>query len=136
MNATLAYLLGGLLCLSACQAYAEHHARKAGIEQRVRLLANALELDAKQQKALRKLLEQQRDDLQKVWNDAAMPAAYRVAATQAVSDQTSDAIRDLLTDEQRKKYKPPRQPHAPPEGLGQRTIEEWMYPAKATEQGR
>ena len=130
MNATLAYLVGGLLLLAVCQAYAEHHPRKAGIEQRVRLFAKALELDSAQQGKLRQLLERQRDDLQKIWADASVPGPYRVVASQAVSDRTSDAIREILTDEQRKKYKPPKQPHAAPEGLGQRSVEEWMYPAK------
>ena len=110
-----------------------HPVSKASLEHRVQMLAKGLELDAKQQGELRRLLERQREELVKLWNDASLPAPYRVSATQAISDRTADQIRALLNEEQRKKYNPPKQPHLAAEGLGTRSVEDWMYPAKAPE---
>ena len=108
-----------------------HHVSKPSLDDRVQILTKGLELDAKQQAELRRLLERQREDVIKVWNDASLPAPYRVSATQAISDRTADQIRALLNEEQRKRYNPPRQPHLAAEGLGRRSVEEWMYPQKA-----
>jgi hypothetical protein len=114
---------------AASKRHAQHV--KHGLNERVQLLTKGLELDADQQVELRRLLERQRDEVTKVWNDASLPAPYRVSATQAISERTAEGIRTLLNEEQRKKYNPPRQPHAAAEGLGRRSVEDWMYPAKA-----
>jgi hypothetical protein len=93
-----------------------------GLEDRVRILTKALDLDPRQQEGLRKILQSQREQVMKAWSDASVAPAYRVAATQAIEDGTADRIRALLNDEQRKKYNPPRQAHQAP-GSG---VEEWM----------
>jgi hypothetical protein len=67
-----------------------------------------LDLDAKQQAQLRALLLQQRARVLEIWNDTSMPAAQRVDATRAIAEATADGIRVMLTEEQRKKYGPPR----------------------------
>ena len=115
----------------AARRHAPRHAAGASLDDRVKMLSKALALDAKQQAELRRVLERQREEVMKVWNDASLPAPYRVSATQAISDRTADQIRALLNEEQRKKYNPPKQPHVAAEGLGRRSVEDWMYPAKA-----
>jgi hypothetical protein len=124
---------------SAIQAGAHpapRHPGRRSLEQRVTMLSKALGLDAGQQSELRKVLERQREQISRVWRDTAVPAAYRVSATQAISEKTADQIRALLNDEQRKRYNPRKPPHkAGPGGSGRPSVEAWMYPAKAAHLG-
>ena len=97
---------------------------------RVRALSKALELDAMQQAQLTKVLEWEREQVRTVWNDGAVPPDYRVTAVHAISDKTAEQIRGLLNEEQRRKYKLPRQPHPAAEGEGQRSVEDWINAMK------
>jgi hypothetical protein len=101
------------------------HTLGANLDDRVKTLALALNLDAAQQVKLKSVLEFQRDQVRKVWDDSSVPAAYRVNATRTISDTTADRIRALLTEEQRKKY---NQPHPPRQRAadGSRSVEDWM----------
>lgn len=114
----------------AARQHAPHHAAAGqGLEDRVKLLTHELDLDAKQQGEMRKLLESQREQVRRVWNDSSLPAANRVGATRAISDRTGDQIRAMLNEEQRKKYnsaKPPRDAESSPRP----DVEYWMNPAK------
>lgn len=103
---------------------------RGGMDDRIRALSQALDLDEAQQSKLRKVLESQREQVMKVWSDSSLPAAYRISATQAISDGTADQIRALLNEEQRKKYNPPRQPHEAATGTNKRSVEDWMGDAK------
>ena len=107
--------------------------RPGSLEDRVRALSQALNLDESQQSALRKVLEGQREQVIKVWSDSSVPAAYRISATQAISDRTADQIRALLNEEQKKKYNPPRQSHQEATGTNKRSVEEWMDATRAKE---
>ena len=110
----------------APRRHAPRHAAGASLDDRVKMLAKALALDAKQQAELRKVLESQREQVLAVWNDASLPAPYRVSATQAISDRTADQIRALLNEEQKKKYNPPKQPHDAAQSAGKLGVEDWM----------
>jgi hypothetical protein len=110
---------------------APRHHNRSSLDDRVRVLSQALDLDATQQSELKKVLEGQRAQVKKIWSDSSVPAAYRVSATQAISDKTSDQIKALLNDEQKKKYNPPRQPHDAPAGADRPNVEAWMNPGKA-----
>lgn len=101
----------------------------SGLDRRVHLLAVELGLDATQQKMVRALLEDQREQIARVWNDASVPAAVRVGATQAVGDRTAEQIRSLLTDEQRSKYIQPRQRDVAV-GTAGSNVESWMNVGK------
>jgi hypothetical protein len=105
------------------------HRKGASIDDRVRFLSKALGLDAKQQSELRKVLEAQREEIGKVWADEEAPAAYRIKATETISEQTADRIRALLNDEQKKKYNAPRQRPAPGESA-RPDVEAWMDAGK------
>jgi Spy/CpxP family protein refolding chaperone len=76
----------------------------ASLEARVKRLAQALDLNAVQQSELTQLLEGQRDQLRRVWNETSWPAAYRISATQAITDNVLNQIKALLDDDQRKKF--------------------------------
>ena len=104
---------------------AARHVQGSTLEHRVQTLAKALELDAKQQVELRKVLQGQRDLVARIWNDASLSSAERVGATHAMSERTADQIRALLTEEQKKKYNPPA-PHDLASQLGRPDVEAWM----------
>lgn len=105
------------------------HHRGSRLDDRVRTLSKALDLDARQQSELRKVLEGQREQVRRVWDDPSLPAPYRISATQAISDNTADRIRALLNDEQKKKYNPPRPPREATGSDGP-SVEEWMDAVK------
>lgn len=99
------------------------------LENRVDTLAKALELDAGQQAELRRILEEQRAKLQRIWSDTSIPPAYRVSATRGLSERTADRIRAMLSDEQKKLYNPPRTQHRAPASSHGRSVEDWMRAA-------
>jgi hypothetical protein len=78
------------------------------LDRRIALLARELDLDAAQKLKVRSLLEGQREQIVRAWQDESVPGALRVARTQAISERTEDGIRALLTDAQRQKYVKPR----------------------------
>jgi Spy/CpxP family protein refolding chaperone len=103
-----------------------HRHQVNGIEDRVAKLSTALNLDSSQQQQLRQILQHQRELVRKVWNDTSTPSSYRVIATRAISDQTSDQIRAMLNEEQLKQYNPPR----PKRESDAPNVEQWMSPAQ------
>jgi hypothetical protein len=101
------------------------------LDRRITLLAKELDLSEAQQAAMRKLLLEQREKVARLWNESAIPAQDRIRATQLIGDQTADRIRELLTEQQRKKYNQPRvKPPATP-GEQPRSVEEWMQSTRA-----
>jgi hypothetical protein len=99
------------------------------LDRRMALLTAELALTASQQSQVKALLRHQREDVRQLWSDPAMPAAWRVGRTQAISERTADAIRNVLDEEQRKKYIQPRQRNASV-GAGGAGVEAWMTPAR------
>jgi hypothetical protein len=119
---------------SAIKAPAHHLPRRhdaRSLDKRVTMLSKALGLDAKQQSELRRVLEDQREQVNKIWNDTSVPAAQRVSATQAITDKTADQIRALLSEEQKKLYSPPKPPREAAAGSPRPSVETWMSPARA-----
>jgi hypothetical protein len=95
------------------------------LDARVAQLTKALGLDDAQQAELRKALEDQRTQVERIWSDGSVPSRIRIAETRDVSKHTADRVRAMLNDEQRKKFDPP-----PQDGAGGTTgkvdVEEWM----------
>jgi hypothetical protein len=83
------------------------------LDHRVNVLSKALDLDAAQRAELSKIFASQREAVKKIWSDPTLLAAERAPATRAAEDRTADQIRAILTDEQKKKYNPPKPPTAP-----------------------
>ncbi len=89
------------------------HARVGGsLEHRVDVLSKALQLDARQRIELLTILDDQREAVAKVWHNPALLPAERTPATLAVEERTADQIRAILSDEQQKRYNPPKPPKA------------------------
>ena len=137
----VALLLAGPLPVSAAAPAAASAATTASLsestalpalDRRITLLAKELDLNEAQQVAMRKLLLEQREKVARLWNESAIPAQDRIRATQLIGDQTADRIRELLTEEQRKKYIQPRMKRpAPPADDQNRSVEEWMRSTRA-----
>jgi hypothetical protein len=102
-----------------------HRTPAAGLDSRVQLMAKELDLDANQQASLKSILLAQRAEMTQVWNDPSVPAAVRVATTQAVSEKTAGRIRAILSGEQREKYAKAHQSDAPVGAPGG-DVQKWM----------
>jgi hypothetical protein len=111
------------------QDTAHRRKRASPLDRRVMLLARELGLDATQQAQVKKVLEAQREQVARLWNDKSIPAARRVSATQAIGDRTADRIRALLNDEQRKRYIKPRHRDVAV-GTAGGDVESWMNAGK------
>jgi Spy/CpxP family protein refolding chaperone len=74
------------------------------LEQRLRLLTRALKLTAAQQQKVRDILVSQREAVAGIWNNPQISPAERAPAVRAVTDDTAQRIRAVLTPEQRDKY--------------------------------
>ena len=78
--------------------------------------------------ALRKVLEGQREQVQRIWTEGSVSGAERVAATRELNRRVADQIRAILTDEQRRKYDPP--PADAGDAVARTTtgasVEDWM----------
>jgi hypothetical protein len=96
------------------------------LDERVAYYARQLNLDVYQEAQLRKLLVEQRDQVQRLWADTTTPPAQRIQATKAIEDATSDRIRSMLNEEQRKKYNPPRPPRDKLIQAQSTSVEDWM----------
>ena len=116
----------------ATESSDQAHVSSAGnLEHRVAVLSKALDLDARQRTELAKILASQREAVRRVWSDPALLAPEKIPATRAVEDRTADAIRSILTDEQKKKYNPPRPPAAPTPSSGPPDVGAWMEKTRA-----
>jgi hypothetical protein len=93
------------------------------LEHRVDVLAKALQLDARQRAELMAILDSQRQAVMKIWSNPALLPAERAPATRAVEERTADQIRALLSDEQKKRYNPPKPQGAQP---SQASVADWM----------
>jgi hypothetical protein len=96
------------------------------LDERIKFLTKALDLDSKQQSELRKVLVAQREETLKVWADESAPAAVRVKATELIGQRTGDRIRALLNEQQRARYNPPRAPREAAPGSARPNVEAWM----------
>jgi hypothetical protein len=95
------------------------------LEDRVKVLAKALDLDASQQSQLRKILLGQREAVRKIWRDPALSPAERAPATRAANERTGDEIREILNDEQKQKYNT-TVPAAAADPGDKRSVEQWL----------
>jgi hypothetical protein len=88
------------------------------LDRRVALLTRELRLDDTQQQKVRTLLEGQRAQILQVWQDESLSSALRIKHTQVITERTEDAIRAVLTDEQRRLYSKARPGGAAPGAAG------------------
>jgi hypothetical protein len=101
-----------------------HHTPGQGIDDSVRRLTRSLDLDSAQQAKLREILWDHHRQVMKLRNEDSTVAVDRTGATLALLDRTKARIRDILNEEQRKKYSVdvPRDQTAP----AQADLQHWM----------
>jgi hypothetical protein len=121
---------------SAPPASAAPQPRATALEQRIALLTAELDLDTQQQDRVRRILEDQRQQISMVWSDSSLAAANRVNATRVISDRTADRIRAILNEEQKSKYNQARKPHLAGETAASPSLDEWMKAVAAKQAGQ
>ena len=99
--------------------------RRSALEQRLEILTRELQLSSAQQAEVRKILIRQQMAVRQVWSNSTIDPLERAAATQSVTEHTGDAIREVLTEEQKKKYNTVK-PDMPVEAGSRRSVEDWM----------
>jgi hypothetical protein len=88
--------------------------------------AKRLDLDAKQQAQVTRLLAIQRAQIRRLWSDPSIAADDRIGAVKAINAKTVEQIRSLLTEEQKLKYFQPRQVASPATEPGP-SVEDWLH---------
>jgi Spy/CpxP family protein refolding chaperone len=74
------------------------------LEQRLQLLTRELKLTPTQQHQVREILLNQRETVSRIWTNPQITPAERAPAVRAITGDTADRIRAILTPEQRDKY--------------------------------
>jgi len=95
------------------------------IDDRVRVLARSLDLDETQRAAVKKILEQRRQETLRIRQDSSISGGARIDRFRALQDNTVERIRAVLNEEQKKKYDPlaVRRTQPAPQ---QRSVEDWL----------
>jgi hypothetical protein len=95
------------------------------IDDRVRVLARSLDLNEAQRVAVKKILEQRRQETLRIRQDPSISGGARIERFRALQDNTVERIRAVLNEEQKKKYDPlaVRRTQPAPQ---QRSVEDWL----------
>ena len=104
---------------------APHRHGRPSAEARLQGLVKGLKLDAAQQAEVRRALQAQREAIRRLTSAPADPEVPRVATIHAITDRTTERIRAVLNDEQKKLYSQPL-PHDFAAGEGKPGVEEWL----------
>jgi hypothetical protein len=104
----------------------ETHRRysKPSLDARVSRFASGLDLTEAQRFAVKKILQQQRQEILKIRNDPSTTGSAGIDRLRALQDRTIERIRAVLNEEQKKKYDPlavRRIPQTP-----QPSVEDWL----------
>lgn len=99
--------------------------RRPSLDDRVKTLAAALNLDEAQQVAVKRILEQRQQETLQLRHDSSITGSTRIERLRALQDQTVQRIRLVLNDEQKKKYDPLAVRNAGP-APGQKSVEDWL----------
>ena len=98
--------------------------RRPSLDDRVKRLAKALDLNESQQAGVKAVLEGQQRRARQIQFDESISGADRIGKFRALQEDTVSRIRALLNDEQKKKYDPLNHEHQanPPPP----SVEDWM----------
>jgi hypothetical protein len=123
---------------SAAAADAPAPVRRAHPNMRTRdpaaVLAKRLDLKPKQTAEVRRLLVNNQKKMRAVWNDAAIAPDNRIGAVKAINEKTQAQIRELLTEDQKKKYFQPRPDGSPANNNPQPSVAEWLNVSRPLQQ--
>ena len=110
----------------ATPAHPAHSAhRRPTLDDRVKVLAKALDLSAPQQAAVKGILEQRQAEILRLRQDGSISGEQRIDRLRALQDQTVLRIRGVLNDDQKKKYDPLAVRERTP-APDQKTVEDWL----------
>jgi hypothetical protein len=109
---------------TAAQPRPPQRYNRSNIDDRVRQLTKALDLNEAQQSAVKKILEERRQQTLRIRHDPSMTGSARIEQFRALQDSTVERIRAVLNEEQKKKYDPfaARKIQQTPE----RSVEDWL----------
>jgi Spy/CpxP family protein refolding chaperone len=106
------------------QSRAHRRRARLNVDDRVKVLAKALDLNETQQSAVKRILEQRQLETLRLRQDSSISGSARIDQFRALQLRTVEKIRAVLNDEQRKKYDPlasDKVQHQP-----ERSVEDWL----------
>lgn len=106
-----------------------HNYRPRSLDDRVKTLAKNLNLSKAQQASVKKILKERVQEILRLRTDPSLSGADRIARFRGLQKQTVVKIREVLDEEQKKKYDP-LAPRKLPQAPQQRSVEDWI---KATQ---
>src|SRR5215470_900375 len=105
--------------------------KTSAIDDRVKRLAQALDLTDGQQAHVRTILEQRQHEMLRLRYDSRLTGSQRVDQFRALQEETVARIRSVLTDEKKKKYDPLA--YRKLEQENQEQAKEWLKPKASTQ---
>jgi hypothetical protein len=107
MNRMRAVAIGTMLMFAvvvgAQQSGPEVHGGMPKVEEHLKVLAAKLDLNAEQQDKARPVLQRMRDGTEKVDDDPSLSSEERMARLRTVRSKADRELRQVLTDDQKKK---------------------------------
>jgi hypothetical protein len=100
--------------------------RRRTLDDRVKELAKALDLNETQQAGVKAVLERQQLRARNIQFDQTVEGSERIGRLRALQEDTVLRIRALLNDEQKKKYDPLNHAALPPPESSQKYVDQWM----------
>lgn len=106
------------------QRQAQSLYRKRTLDDNVKSLAKALNLDEAQQMGVKAILERQQMQARRIQSDPSLSGADRIARFRALQQETVSRIRAILNEEQKQKYDPLN--HGTKANSPQPSVEDWL----------
>jgi Spy/CpxP family protein refolding chaperone len=97
---------------------------RSTIDERASRFARNLDLTEAQQASVKKILEQQRQEILRIRNDPSIAGSAGIDRVRALQEKTVERIRAVLNEEQKKKYDPLAPRKIPP--TPQPSVEDWL----------
>ncbi len=137
VRALLLLTLGGPILLPPASLYAQvatvenpepqkpRHYQASSIDSRVNIFAKNLDLTEAQKSAVKRILEERKQQSLRIRQDSSSSGADRIEKFRLLQQSTVARIRAVLNEEQRQKYEPfatEKLKQTPPE----RSVEDWL----------
>ena len=107
----------------------QHQPRRQGsrptLDERVSKFARSLDLNEAQQDAVKKILEQQQQEILQIRRDPSAVGRVGIDRFRSLQERTVERIRAVLNEEQKKKYDP-LAPRRIPQTPEQPSVEDWL----------
>ena len=111
--------------VDAPQQQSKRKSNRPTLDERVRQFARNLDLTEAQQAAVKKILEQQQQEILQIRRDPSAVGRAGIDRFRALQERTVERIRAVLNEEQKKKYDP-LAPRRIPQAPEQPSVEDWL----------